>query len=228
MIENPKRFYGGVGLMLVFIVVLVVMFMPLFNAGNFLDYMDSLYNSISKGSADYVAGLQTKNEAQRGVGVDLALALHDPLQATQTAALFEAAGAAVTVEGAELRVGGDLGGILERCLGDAAEMFANDGSGVRTRYGYEEKRAMYNWWTALKAMDKALKKQEMFSQAAFVTDVKKKAVECSYNYYGIESQKISASIGLVLFSLIFYVVYTVWYGFAIIFMFEGWGLKLSH
>ena len=29
-------------------------------------------------------------------------------------------------------------------------------------------------------------------------------------------------------TLVFYVVYTVWYGFAIIFMFEGWGLKLSH
>lgn len=228
MIENPKKFYGGAGLMVVFIAVLVVMFMPIFNGGNFLDYMDALYNSISKGSADYIAGLQQENDTQRGKRIDLRLELHDPLQATQTAVLFEAAGAAVAVEGSGLQVGGDLGVILERCLGDSAEMFANDGAGLRSRYGYEEKRAMYNWWMALKAMDKALKKQGLFAHAAFVVDVKKKAVECSYNYYGIEPQKITASIGLVLFSLIFYVIYTIWYGFAIIFMFEGWGLKLSH
>jgi hypothetical protein len=28
--------------------------------------------------------------------------------------------------------------------------------------------------------------------------------------------------------LIFYVVYTLWYGFAIMYMFEGWGLQLEH
>jgi hypothetical protein len=132
------------------------------------------------------------------------------------------------VQGAELNVSGDLGEILGRCLDDSAEMFVNEGFGVSARYGYDEKRAMYNWWTALKALDKALKKQQRFEEAAYVTDVKKKAVECSYNYYGVEPQKIGARIGMVLFSLIFYVVYTIWYGFAIIFMFEGWGLKLSH
>jgi hypothetical protein len=53
-------------------------------------------------------------------------------------------------------------------------------------------------------------------------------VECAYNYYGIEPWKVSDRIGLVLFSLIFYVVYTVWYGYAIIFLLEGWGFTLSH
>ncbi len=35
-------------------------------------------------------------------------------------------------------------------------------------------------------------------------------------------------LGIVIFSLIFYVVYTLWYGFAIMFMFEGWGMRLEH
>ena len=58
--------------------------------------------------------------------------------------------------------------------------------------------------------------------------MEKKAVECSYNYYRVEPQGIGDRWGTVVFSLIFYVVYTLWYGFAILFMFEGWGLKLGH
>jgi hypothetical protein len=61
-----------------------------------------------------------------------------------------------------------------------------------------------------------------------VLEVKKKAVECAYNYYGIEPQRIADRVGIVIFSLLFYVLYTCWYGYAIIFMFEGWGLRLSH
>ena len=129
---------------------------------------------------------------------------------------------------AELRVSGDLGGILGRCLQDSDEMFANAGAGVRDRYGYEEKRVLFNWWTALQAMDEDLKRQNRFAEAAFVVKVKEKAVEAAYNYYGIEPWKVSDKIGLVLFSLVFYVVYTVWYGYAIIFLLEGWGLTLSH
>ncbi len=158
----------------------------------------------------------------------LRLAVASESQAMQTAELLRAGGATVEVAEAELRVNGDLGGILGRCLQDSDEMFANAGAGVRDRYGYQEKRVLFNWWTALKGMDEDLKRQDRFAEAAFVVKVKEKAVECAYNYYGIEPWKVSDKIGLVLFSLVFYVVYTVWYGYAIIFLLEGWGLTLSH
>ena len=77
-------------------------------------------------------------------------------------------------------------------------------------------------------MDKDLKKQKKFKEAKVVALVVKKAVESSYNYYKIEPQKIRDRWGVVLFSLIFYVLYTLWYGFAIMFMFEGWGMALGH
>ena len=113
-------------------------------------------------------------------------------------------------------------------LEDADLMYHNDGAAVSGKYGYEERQALYNWWRALKEMEKDLKKQKKFKEAEVVAQVKKKAVETSYNYYGIEPRKISSKIGIVLFSLIFYVIYTVWYGFGFMFMFEGWGLKLDH
>ena len=77
-------------------------------------------------------------------------------------------------------------------------------------------------------MDKVLKKQKQFQEAKTVDLVVKKAVETSYNYYQVEPQKISDRAFIVFFSLVFYVIYTLWYGFAVMFLFEGWGLKLEH
>ena len=88
--------------------------------------------------------------------------------------------------------------------------------------------ALYNWWQVLKGAEKNLKKQNRFKEARVVDLIVKKAIETSYNYYQIEPQKISDRLGIVILSLLFYVVYTVWYGFAIMFLFEGWGLRLEH
>ena len=74
----------------------------------------------------------------------------------------------------------------------------------------------------------AVESHFQFPAAQLTHTVQAKTVECAYNYYGIEPWKVSDKVGLVLFSLIFYVVYTVWYGYAIIFLLEGWGFTLSH
>jgi len=228
MIANKKQFLTGAALLAAFTMVLVVIFLPIFDGQNSLNYMDSLFNSISKGSAYYIDGLREGANELAGKSITAALALEDETVAQEIAPLFSKNGAVVGVSGAELKVTGDLGGILIGCLADAEHMFANNGAALVDKYGCEEKRAMYHWWLALKAMDKALKRQEKFSESKFVTTLIKKGVECSYNYYGIEPQKITDQFLVVLIALVFYVVYTLWYGFAIMFMFEGLGLKLEH
>jgi len=228
MIANKKEFFGGVGMMAAFIVVLIIIFSPVFNGKNGLEYLDDLYNTISKGSAYYIPKVKKETDGFLGSSVSVALKMKNKKQAEQTSLLFMEGGALVNISGAELKVSGDLGKILENCLADADDMYRNDGQKVSDKYGYDEKQVLFNWWKALKAMDKDLKKQKNFGEAKIVDSVGKKAVESSYNYYTIEPQKIRDRIGLVIFSLVFYVVYTLWYGFAILFMFEGWGLKLEH
>jgi hypothetical protein len=228
MLADPKKFFIGVALMAGFVVVLVAMFLPVFDGQNSLDYLDALFNSISKGSAYYIPELLAESESRVGTMVEVTLTLHDEAQAAETALLFDRAGASTLVEQTKLRVRGDLGRILAACLRDSDLIFANDGSAVREQYGYDGRRALYNWWTALREMDRDLNRQSRFPAAAFVLEVKKRGVECAYNYYGIEPRRIAEKIGVVVFSLLFYVVYTCWYGYAIIFMFEGWGLKLTH
>ena len=228
MIAKKGEFYSGAGMMAVFILVLIIMFMPVFKGHNGLDYLDSLYNSISKGSAYYIPALQEEVKVFDGEKVELKLTLPDETQARQSSLLFQQGGALVNVSGNTLSVSGDLGKILAVSLEDADLMYHNDGEAVSAKYGYGERQALYNWWAATNAMEKELTRQKMFKAAKEVASVNKKALEMAYNYYRIEPQSIGDRYGIVIFSLVFYVVYTLWYGFAIMFLFEGWGLRLEH
>ncbi|MGD8227659.1 MAG: hypothetical protein PVI20_07755 [Desulfobacteraceae bacterium] len=228
MIANKTQFFGGLGLMIGFVIVLIIFFSPVFDGKNGLDYLDNLYNSISKNSAYYIPKVKEECEPFKGNSVNVTLTMADETHAQQTAKLFEASGTEAVVAGTKLRVAGDLGMILENCLADADAMYVNDGAKVSGKYGYDEKRAMFNWWKAFNEMEKELKRQKKFKEAKIVALVVKKAVESSYNYYKIAPQKIGDRWGIVIFSLLFYVIYTLWYGFAIMFMFEGWGMKLEH
>ncbi len=79
----------------------------------------------------------------------------------------------------------------------------------------------------LKVMDKELKKQGKIGEAKIVSDVMKKAVEPAYNYYKVEAQQVAEKAGLMSGLLVFYVVYTMWWGFAIFYMFDGIGLTMK-
>ena len=228
MIAHKGIFAKGLAMMIGFIVVLIIFFMPVFEGKNGLDYMDNLYNSISKASAYYIPKVTEETKGYFGDMVSVTLHMQDDQTAEQCARLFEKGGAETSLSGNILKVSGDLGKILENCLDDAEAMYRNDGDQVSGKYGYDGRQALYNWWTVCKEMDKDLKQQRKFKEAKIVTEVKNKAVECSYNYFGIEPQKIMDKIGIVIFSLLFYVIYTLWYGFAYLYMFEGWGMLLGH
>jgi hypothetical protein len=225
---EKKRFGLGAGMMIVFLGVMVAIFMPLFDGKNGLDYLDSLYNSISKGSAYYIPALQETNKKYAGKAVSLSLSMKDADEAERSAKILGLAGAKSSVTGQTVTVEGDLGAIVGACLDDTQHMFDNNGDALSTRYQMDERLAQYTWWSILSAMDKALKRGKQFDEATFLSAVKKKGVECAYNYYRIEPQSIGDRWGIVVASLLFYVLYTVWYGFAVLFMFEGAGLRLEH
>ncbi len=225
---SKGKLYLGTGMLAAFLVVLVLFFMPLYAGMNGLDYLDNLYNSISKGSAYYIPKVKDEVAPYAGQPVSVTLKLDSPEMAEQTRSLFAAAGAQVAAAGSQLKVSGDLGQILQNALTDSDFMYRNEGQQVSGKYGYDEKRVLYHWWKAFHEMDKDLSKQKKFKEAKAVALVVKKAVESSYNYYQIEPRRIGDRWGTVFFSLVFYVIYTLWYGFAILFMFEGSGLRLEH
>lgn len=227
MIADKVTFSKGAGLLASFTFVFVLIFTPIFNGQNGLEYLDDLYNSISKGSAYYIPKLQDEVTPLVGKTVSMTLNMDSSVQAKQIAVILNKSGATTQVSDSTVKVDGDIGNILNLCLNDADLMYANNGAKVKETYGFDERLVLYNWWAASKLMDKDLKRQKLFKEAKVVTTVQKKGLETSYNYYKIEPEKISSKWGIVMFSLIFYVIYTLWYGFAIMFLFEGWGLRLE-
>lgn len=229
MIADKKIFLLGSGLLVGFAVVFCIMFMPVFGAGqNALNYFDNLFNSISKGSAYYIPDLVQKNEAYQGREVAMTIDAGSAHQAERTAMLLWKAGAAAEVDGNTIALKGDLGGILAATLEDADLLFHNRAEDLQTKYSFDGRGALYSWWNALKGMDKELKKQKQFENAKFVSTVQAKAVEVAFNFNGIEPQNIADKVGIVIFALAFYVIYTLWFGFSIMYLFEGWGMELDH
>jgi hypothetical protein len=238
MIAHKKKFFSGFGLLLSFGVVLAILFSPVFNGQNGLNYFDALYNSISKDSAYYIPALKKDAANFEATPMMATIKMADEKQATQVALLFGKAGAEATVSGKQVAVNGKLGKVFENCLEDADSMYHNDGKTVSSKYGMEERQVIYYWYMAMKSLSKDLTRQALLEKgegrheklkgAKMIDSISKKAVELSYNYYTIEPRKISESVGIVSFSLVFYVIYTMWFGFAVLFMFEGWGLKLEH
>lgn len=228
MIAHKKTFFTGLVLMAAFTAVLFIFFSPVFNGKNGLDYLDNLYNSISKGSAYYIPEVKEKSAQYKGKQISASFSMESPDQAAKTALLFKAAGAKADAADKTLKVSGDLGAIIDAALADADAMYANRGEQVSKKYGFDEREVLYNWWKAFRGMNVDFKDNKLFKEADALSLVMKKAVETSYNYYKIEPQKIGDKYGVVIFSLLFYVIYTVWYGYGIMLLFEGWGMKIGH
>ncbi|MFV0437535.1 MAG: hypothetical protein ACK5PS_09140 [Desulfopila sp.] len=219
----------GILMLLVFAGVLIGIFSPIFPGKvNGLDYLDNLFNMVSKGSSYFVADWMGASEKYDGQMLDVTINMADESQAQETARLLEAAGATAAVSGAELKVSGDMGQIMKNSLADSDLMFHNDSAPLQQKYGYDGRQVLYNWWLAFKAINQDLTAQEQFAAAKTFASITTKVLEPAYNYYGVEAKSWKENISMILLALGFYVLYTVWYGFGLMYLFEGLGLKIGH
>lgn len=228
MMDNKKEFALGFVMMALFMAVLVLIFSPVFKGRNGMQYLDDLYNSISKGSAYYIPNSREAAAPYKGNVIQVKFEMDNASQAAQIAAQILKCGAQATASDKEVTMEGDLGAILLASLDDADLMYHNDGEALSAKYGFNERQALYNWYKAMKGAIKNLNKQEKFDEAKVINEVMGKSIETAYNYYKIVPKKIQTCWWIVLSSLVFYVIYTMWYGYAIMFMFEGWGMKFGH
>jgi len=227
LVKNKGAFAKGILLAVSFLIVLFIMFLPLFNGENALKAADRLFNSISKGSTNFIPDLVKKNKAYEAVAFEATVKFQRPAILEQARKLLTLAGAQATAEGEQLKIKGSLGAVLAAALKDSEAMFNNRDSELQTRYGFSGREALYVWWTIFKGLDLDLKKQGKFKEASFVGDVVKKGIEVGYNYFGIVPESARSKAGILTFALVFYVVYTLWWGIAVLFLFEGIGLEMK-
>ncbi|MEW6054910.1 MAG: hypothetical protein AB1552_14195 [Nitrospirota bacterium] len=243
----------GIVLAISFLVVLVLIFSPVFpkapdgSSQNGLEYADRMFNRLAKGSSYFIPKVLQNNEEFMGKMINITIKMDKPddkpgdaeKRAELASKLLIPTGARTEVMGPEIKMEGDLGKILESALQDSDAMFKNNGEQIRAKYADAmslvkeeeqkefEKKMFRQWHTVLAKMDKEFKKEKMVPEAKICSDVMKKAVEAAYNFYGIEAQKVIDHVGMMTTLLVFYVAYTMWWGYAIFFIFEGIGLSMK-
>lgn len=238
MANTSKKTLGvGIALAISFLVVLALIFSPIFGEGkNGLVFADDLFNKLSKGSSYFIPKVTKDNEKFMGRAFTVSIKMDKPedkpgeaeKRAELASRVYTTAGAKVEITGAELKIEGDLGKVLESALQDSDAMFKNQGETIKARYQYDDEKKMFRQWhNTLVKINKEFAKDKKIEEAKIVSDVMKKAVETAYNYYGVEAQKVSEKAFLMTGLLVFYVIYTMWWGFAIFYIFDGIGLTMS-
>lgn len=225
---NKRAMSIGIFLSLSFFGVLTLIFSPVFGEGkNGLVFSDDMFNKLSKGSSYFIPKVMEDAKKFAGKEISNTVKMEKPEQVEKAVKVLTVAGAKAEANGAEIKLSTDIGGLMEKALKDSDDMYKNDGKSVSSRYGFDEKDVMVIWWNLMKSLDKQLKKEGKIEEAKIVSDVMKKAVETAHNFYGIEAQKVNEKAGLMVGLLVFYVTYTMWWGFAIYHLFEGIGLSMS-
>lgn len=227
LIRNKKTFTVGVVFAISFLTVLFLIFAPLFSGKNGLQVADDSFNKLAKGSSYFIPKVTESADKYVGTPLTASIKLDSEEDANNAAKLFTTAGAAVEVSGAEMKIQGDMGTVLKSAIQDADAMYQNNGEAVSGRYGLDPKLALKSWWTAFSKIEKGMKKDKLIAEAKMLSDVNKKALEPGYNFFGVEANKVKDHALLLTGLLVFYVFYTMWWGYAIFYMFDGIGLSMK-
>jgi hypothetical protein len=218
----------GIILLVCFAIVLFMIFMPIFGGGqNGLAFSDEFFNSLAKGSSNHMASMRKLAQTMVGTPFAAEIKMTSPQQAKETEILYNQVGAQVKVAGSNLKIRGDLGQVLLKAVDDADALFNEQGGKLATQYPYGAKKALKNWWDSFNKLDAAMKKQKNFKQAKAIAEVQKRALEPAYNFSGITPAKVGDNAFLLTLMLVFYILYTLFYGFGIYELFEGLGLQME-
>jgi hypothetical protein len=228
-------------LLIPFFVILWAIFMPWYpdaeGSGkvNGLTYFDNFFNSLSKGSAFNEKSQDDQMKSAEKIALNSGAStfssefdMKKEDQAQTAAKVLTASGLQATAEGSKVKVDGDLPTLAKQVVADSVSMYKNEGTALADKYGMDERQALYTWHEICNALNKSLTKSGDFAAAKALKNVMTKAIEPAYNYYGVQMKPVSEEMGLLAFALIFYVVYTVWYGFGIMYLFEGLGITIGH
>jgi hypothetical protein len=222
LVVHKKPFYTGLLMAVAFAAVLVLFFLPVLGSRTPLQAADDLFNSVSKDSSYYIPALREHAQAHKDDRIDVKLTM-DPEDATRAATVLAASGAEATASGAVVALKGNLGQLMGAALDDADVAFKN----TKELRGLPAKVTMFAWHNTLKGLYKQFKSSSQFDKAADVEEVISKGVEVSYNFYGIIPKPVAANVLILTAALVFYLVYTMWWGYAIMWLCDGIGLQMK-
>lgn len=247
-IYNKGAFGKGALLLASFCVVFAMIMSPMFKDHNGkaqtgLEFADDFFNKLSKNSSDYFDQAKQAAAKEKGkqIAITAVIAKPDPKvepddakaqakankDAQDIGKVLQSAGATVEIKDNSINIKGDLGAMLEYGVTKAQRLFPLIGAEADKPENINDRKQLKLLWQGFGAMIKPLQKELKVAEAKALDSVMKKGLEPAYNFYGIPGEPVSQNIFLLTFLLSFYVVYTMWYGYGIFFLFEGIGLSMK-
>ena len=232
LIHHKPSFIRGILLLGSFLVLFAIILSPVFKDDNGkpttgLHYADSLFNSLSKGSSYFIPTVRKQVEALNGKDVTVTVTLKKADRVALAVEALKLAGAEATADGNTITYKGDLGKILGAAVNVGDYLYHNNAEAVQKEYNAPALAVSAAWWYVLTPSIKELQKQRMITEAGVVDHVIRRAIEPGNNFYSVPPSNVSDHLIIMSALLIFYVLYTLWYGFAIFELFDGIGLTMT-
>lgn len=221
LIVNSKKFYLGVTGLIAFFIVLVIGFTPNNLGKSTIMWADDTFNSLTKGSA--TSRLEkTAKEAEEMKNINLNVTLKGKnISEFETLLTKNEIPLNIVNGNAELAV--NYSKISEKAIVDAKQYFDNKPDNIKAKYNMEPQKVIYLWNEIFKAINKTYISTDG-KIANFAMEFNENILEPAYNFRGINPENIADTWLILTVLLVFYVIYTMWYGFAIMYMFEGIGI----
>lgn len=233
IVHHRKQFYIGIVLLSSFAILFYFLLTPIISdkSGNKvsgLQYADQIFNELSKGSSWFIP--QAKEIAQANLDKNILLNIpvsDQNLLSTQENILKSSAATQISIKNNRLYFTANLGQLLLKAVDCSEMLYNNNGSELENIYHIPALSLAEAWWSLLNSSIKELQKQGHITEAKAVESVLRRAIEPGNNFFGIRAQKVSDNIPVICGFLLFYVLYTVWYGFGVYELFVGLGLMNS-
>ncbi|OQB12613.1 MAG: Sulfite exporter TauE/SafE [Firmicutes bacterium ADurb.Bin193] len=224
VIVNKKKFWIGTAGLMVFFAVLFAGFTPMHTGKSAVMWADEKFNSLTKGSVGVkLERVAEEIKAVAGIGIDA--------QATVKAGspdalvyILDKNGINAKTTGDKVNFNGDYQKLATYATQDAKLCFDNRGEDLAAKYNMEPEQVIYMWNAAFTGINKTYLATDG-KIANFALEINENAIEPAYNFSGISPSNASSVWFLLSGLLLFYVIYTLWYGFAIMYIFEGFGIN---
>lgn len=232
LIHEKKPFIRGSLLLLSFLAVFSALLTPMFHDEHGkpltgLQFADNVFNELSKGSSNFIPMVREQIKSVEGKTIDLTVTLKKPEKAALASTVIQQAGLEATTNNNQLTIKGDLGQLLNAATTDAEFLYNNDDKSLSNKYSAPALDVTSAWWYALQPSIKELQKKGMIAEAKVLDQVIRRALEPGHNFFGVEPAHVKDHVLLLACMLIFYIIYTLWYGFSIFELFEGIGLAMT-
>lgn len=230
LIKQKKPFAIGVILLLSFTSIFYFLLKPVFTVDSDkltgLQFADRVFNELSKGSSDFfqLTTATAQNMANREISVSYRLDNITDLEVVKYI-LAKSGATEIDFENGRLSFEANLGKLLTNAIGTSKLLYENAVEKVSQSYNNLAPLVIARgWWHLLNPCIKELEKQGKVGEAKAVETIVRRAVEPANNFYGIPAKKVSGNVPMLSAFLLFYIIYTIWYGFAIYEIFVGLGL----